>query len=119
LGVALLGALSSSLGCVEPYGSHETVSAQSDYVYYPAHEIYYNTREHQYVAPEQDAWVSRPEPRGVSVETLRVSPSVKLEFHDSPARHHAETVQKYPRNWAPPGPNQGRKDGDRGENDRK
>ena len=22
-----------------------------------------------------------------------------MDFHDSPAKHHAEMVQKYPKNW--------------------
>jgi hypothetical protein len=49
-----------------------------------------------------------------------------MDFHDSPAQHHAAVVQQYPRNWAPPGSNQGKKenrkddkpDGRRGNNER-
>jgi hypothetical protein len=33
-----------------------------------------------------------------------------MDFHDSPAQHHAAVVQQYPRNWSPPGPDHGRKD---------
>jgi hypothetical protein len=33
-----------------------------------------------------------------------------MDFHDSPANHHAAVVKQYPKNWAPPGSNQGRND---------
>jgi len=33
-------------------------------------------------------WVSRPAPMGVSADVLLASPSVKMDFHDSPANHH-------------------------------
>jgi hypothetical protein len=52
-----------------------------------------------------------------------------MDFHDSPARHHAEVVKQYPRNWAPPGAKQGQKENrkddkgdkhdDRGENNKR
>jgi hypothetical protein len=45
------------------------------------------------------------------------SPSVKMDFHDSPANHHAEIVRQYPKNWKPSGSNQGQnqKDDKRGQ----
>jgi hypothetical protein len=43
----------------------------------------------------------QPAPQGVSVDVLLASPSVKMDFHDSPAKHHTEMVQKYPKNWKP------------------
>jgi hypothetical protein len=101
---------------VEPY----VFVAQDDYVYYPGYEVYYSSSRRQYAYLEGGAWVSRPAPRGVSVNVLLASPSVRMDFHDSPAHHHATMVQKYPRNWAPPGSNQGqkenRKDDKRGDN---
>ena len=101
---------------VEPY----VFVAQDDYVYYPGYEVYYSSSRRQYAYLEGGAWVSRPAPRGVSVNVLLASPSVRMDFHDSPAHHHAVMVQKYPRNWAAAGSNQGqkenRKDDKRGDN---
>jgi hypothetical protein len=77
---------------------------QDNYVYYPSYGVYYNSSRHQYAYQDRGAWVSRPAPSGVSADVLRASPSVKMDFHDSPEKHHAEMVQKYPKNWAPPGP---------------
>jgi hypothetical protein len=47
--------------------------------------------------------VTRPSPPRVSVNVLLAAPSVRVDFHDSPAAHHAAIVQTYPKNWAPPG----------------
>jgi hypothetical protein len=92
--------------------------AQDDYVYYPDYECYYSVNLHQYAYREGNAWVARPAPRGVSVDVLMRSPSVRMDFHDSPANHHADVVRQYPGNRAHPGAKQSRgnqKDG-RGEN---
>jgi hypothetical protein len=85
------------------------VVVQDDYVYYPGYNVYYNSNQRQYAYLEGGAWVSRPAPRGVSVDVLLASPSVRMDFHDAPAHHNAAVVQKYPRNWAPPGSNQSQK----------
>jgi hypothetical protein len=79
------------------------VVVQDDYVYYPNYGVYYNSSRHQYAYLEGGAWVAAPAPGGVSVDVLLASPSVRMDFHDSPAKHHAEMVHKYPKNWAPPG----------------
>ena len=54
-----------------------------------------------------DAWVTRdPSRRSViSADVLLASPSVKMDFHDSPDHHHADVVRKYPKNYkgGPPG----------------
>jgi hypothetical protein len=76
---------------------------QDNYVYYPRYGVYYNSSRREYAYQDRGAWVSRPAPNGVSVGVLRASPSVKMDFHDSPDKHHAAMVQKYPKNWAPPG----------------
>ena len=95
------------------YGAHSGVAAtvvmQDDYVYYPGYDLYYSSNRRQYVYQDGGAWVSRPTPRGVSVDVLFASPSVRMDFHDSPERHHAEVVKQYPRNWAPPGSHQGQR----------
>ena len=89
---------------VAPPAVETVVVVPDDYVYYPDYEIYYSNRRRQYAYRDGGAWVSRPEPRGVSVNVLIASPSVRMEFHDSPARHHAAIVRQYPRNGVPPGP---------------
>jgi len=83
---------------------------QDDYVYYPGYQVYYSSNRRQYVYQEGRSWVTRPAPRGVSVNLLLSSPSVRLDFHDSPAQHHATIARQYPKNWVPPGGNQGQKD---------
>ncbi len=119
-GLALAAALVLTLtGCVAyvdrpPQGSvyvaPPTVVVEDDYVYYPDYEIYYSSSRHQYAYLEGGAWISRPAPRDVSVDVLLASRSVRMNFHDSPANHHAEVVKQYPRNRAQPGSNQGQKD---------
>ena len=79
------------------------VVAQDDYVYYPAYEVYYSNSRHDYRYRDGNAWVTRSAPPGVSVNVLFASPSVRLDFHDAPERHHEEILRTYPRNWTPPG----------------
>ncbi|MGB7768256.1 MAG: hypothetical protein WBN22_05310 [Verrucomicrobiia bacterium] len=112
---ALLGTVTGCVGYVdgpragvqvEPYA----FAAQDDYVYYPNYECYYSVSRHQYAYREGNAWVARPAPRGVSVKVLLASPSVKMDFHDSPANHHAAVAKQYPKNWKPAGAKQGPKE---------
>jgi len=120
IGFALSGALLVTLtGCVgyvdgpragtyvEP--SVVEVGVQDNYVYYPTYGIYFNSYRNQYAYMDGGAWVSRPEPAGVSVNVLLASPSVRMDFHDSPANHSAEMARRYPRNWAAPGGRQAAK----------
>jgi hypothetical protein len=108
----LLGALT---GCVGPgggpragyYAEPAAVVVQDDYVYYPNYECYYSISRHEYAYREGNAWVSRPAPRDVPENVLRASPSVKMDFHDSPASHHAAVAKQYPKNWKPSGTNPG------------
>jgi hypothetical protein len=95
------------------------VVVEDDYVYYPDYQIYYSSSRHQYFWPEDGAWVARPAPRGVSVNVLFASPSVRMNFHDSPANHHAEILRQYPGHSSPRGQAQNRRDDqhdDRGDN---
>jgi hypothetical protein len=123
LGAIFAGMLTGAIGCSRPAvvvdeqsppvqspPAQTTVVVQDDYVYYPGYEVYYSRTRHQYFYPEGGVWVSRPAPRGVSVDVLLASPSVVVDFHDSPASHHAEMVQKYPKNWAPSGSSHGQTD---------
>jgi hypothetical protein len=97
------------------YAEPNVFLAQDDYVYYPDYECYYSVSRRQYAYREGNAWVSRPAPRGVSLDVVSASPSVRMNFHDSPARHHAVVVKQYPKNWKPSGasPGQNRKDDQR------
>ncbi len=117
LSVALLGLLTGCVGYVDGpragyYAEPPVVVVQDDYVYYPDYECYYSVSRHQYAYREGNAWVSRPAPRGVSVNVLLASPSVRMDFHDSPAQHHAAVSKQYPKNWKPAGesPGKNRKD---------
>jgi hypothetical protein len=111
LGAALLVALTKGVSCADGQNVAITVTPpvvvapavviQDDYVYYPTYAIYYNSSRHQYAYLENGAWVSQPAPQGVSVGVLLASPSVSMDFHDSPANHHAEMLRKYPKNWKP------------------
>jgi hypothetical protein len=49
-----------------------------------------------------------------------------MDFHDSPAQHHAAVARQYPKNWKPTGGNQGQKENrkddkrdERGDNNRR
>jgi hypothetical protein len=126
LSFALATALTGCVGYVDrpAQGSvyvEPAFAIQDDYVYYPNYECYYSISRHQYAYREGNAWVSRPAPRGVSVNVLLASPSVKMNFHDSPAQHHATVAKQYPKNWKPSGGNQGqnRKDDQHDENHEK
>jgi hypothetical protein len=120
---ALLGTLTGCVGYVDGpgvgyYPQPGVVVVQDDYVYYPQYESYYSVSRHQYAYRDGRNWVYRPAPRGVSVNVIQASPSVRMNFHDSPAQHHAEVVKQYPKNWKPAGANQGqnRKEDERGDN---
>ena len=112
LGAVLLTALTKYAGDADAQGVGviivppvvvvaPAVVVQDDYVYYPNYGIYYNSRRHQYAYLENGAWIWQPGPEGVSVEVLLASPSVRMDFHDSVDKHHAEMLQKYPKNWRP------------------
>jgi hypothetical protein len=115
LGAALLGVLTgcASHGHGPPHAGgyaqpapvyvQSGVVVQDNYVYYPGYQVYYSSNRRQYVYQQGSAWVTRPAPPRVSVDVLFASPSVRLEFHDSPAVHHAAVVKQYPKHWAPPG----------------
>ena len=120
---ALLGTLTGCVGYVDGprtgvYVAPPVVVVQDDYIYYPGYQVYYSSSRHEYAYREGRTWVSRPAPRGVSVDVLVASPSVRMDFHDSPANHHAAVVKQYPKNWAPPGSNQGRNNDNRKDNPR-
>jgi hypothetical protein len=121
VGLALAAVFLLTLtGCVgyvdgpraQVYAEPTTFADQDDYVYYPNYECYYSVSRHQYAYRENNAWVARSAPRGVSREVLVASPSVRMNFHDSPAQHHDAVVRQYPKNWKPSGSNQGQRPND-------
>lgn len=113
-GVVLCAIFASALaGCVVPREGGAYVEApvgyvesrpvvEPEYVYYPGYQVYYNSHTRQYSYQQGHSWVSRPEPPRVSASVLLTSPSVRMDFHDSPASHHAAVVRQYPKQWAPP-----------------
>ena len=99
----VLLALAGCVGYVERPRPAVVEIEQDDFVYYPHYEMYYGGRSHRWVYRDGHDWVARPEPRGVEVNILRASPSVHVEFHDSPAGHHAQVSRQYSRRWQPGG----------------
>jgi hypothetical protein len=53
------------------------------------------------------------------VDVLLASPSVHMNFHDSPANHHAEMLRQYPRTWRADGGRPDLKHDDHGHQDLK
>jgi hypothetical protein len=102
-----------------PVYVEQAVVVQDDYVYYPSYQVYYSSSHHNYIYLEGRSWVTRPSPPRVSVDVLFRSPSVRVDFHDSPSAHHSRVVRQYPKHWSPPGHNKdGRDDQGDGRGDR-
>jgi len=105
VGLSLFAAFT---GCVvEPsggYRGHVQAEAdfQDDYDYYPEYETYYSRNRHEFVYLDGGMWVRRPEPRGISATVFLAAPSVRLDFHDAPERHHDTVIRSYPRTWRRP-----------------
>jgi hypothetical protein len=88
-----------------------TVVYEDDYDYYPGYEVYYARNRGEYVYRDGNRWVrSRSYPRANS-QVLFSSPSVRVEFRDSPERHHDYVVRRYPRDWRRDRDGDGRRDG--------
>jgi hypothetical protein len=107
---AFLGALVGVFaGCVvEPaYVAPAPVVVQPDVgiegglVYYPDYEVYYDPGLRVYWYNRGGVWVNGAAPPGISVDVLLRSPSVRMDFRDSPANHHAEIARRYPHGWRP------------------
>lgn len=103
----------SQPGAYQPPGpvqAQAVVVLQDDYVYYPQYEVYYSSSRHQYGYRDGNAWAWRPAPPNISLNVMLASPSVHMDFHDSPERHHATVVRSYPKNWHPQAANHGKDD---------
>jgi hypothetical protein len=77
------------------------VGAPDDYVYYPKYGAYYSPIHHRYYYQDHGAWGWRDKPLGVAPDVFLQAPSVKMNFHDAPDKHHADIVRQYPKDWAP------------------
>ena len=77
------------------------IGAPDDYVYYPKYGAYYSPIHHRYYYQDHGSWGWRETPPGVSPDVFLRSPSVKVNFHDAPDKHHAEIVRQYPKDWTP------------------
>lgn len=77
------------------------VTFEDDYDYYPGYETYYSRSRREFVYRDGNAWVRRPEPRGISVGVLLAAPAVRMTFRDAPEKHHETVVRTYPKNWTP------------------
>jgi hypothetical protein len=69
-----------------------------DFIFYPNYAIYFNSSRHQYAYLEGGAWIFAAAPVGVTIDVLVASPSIHMDWHDSPANHHSEMIKKYPGN---------------------
>lgn len=78
---------------------HPGMAFEDDYDYYPSYEVYYSRNLHEYVYFDRNRWVRSSEPSIVSLNVLLASPAVRMDFRDSPERHHAAVVRSYPRDW--------------------
>lgn len=94
-----------------------------DYDYYPRYGVYYSRNRNEYVYLESGRWVRRSEPRGVTVQVLLATPTVRMGFRDAPEHHHTTVVQSYPKDWGrqensgkDKNPGKGRKDKSKGNN---
>jgi hypothetical protein len=84
---------------VEP--APEAVVVPDDYIYYPDYEIYYNPYTQLYWYMAGGVWVSGPIVPGIAMRVMLRSPSVRLNFSDSVANHHAMVARQFPRGWRP------------------
>ncbi|MDB6094096.1 MAG: hypothetical protein JWM32_1658 [Verrucomicrobia bacterium] len=105
-----VGLLASTTGCTSSgYASAGYASSapagpvvyNDDYIYYPEYEVYYSNTHHQYVYRDGRSWVRRSAPPQAWANRFPSAPSVRVDFHDAPERHHAEVVRNYPRTWKP------------------
>jgi len=97
-------------GCVvEPIGQPayvapvqvQPVGIEGGLVYYPNYEVYFDPGRNAYWYNRGGVWVTGLAPEGISVDVLLRSPSVRMDFRDSPANHHGEVVRRYPHDWHP------------------
>jgi hypothetical protein len=77
------------------------IGVPDDYVYYPKYGAYYSPSHHRYYYQDHGSWSWHDRPVGVAPDVFLKAPSVKMNFHDAPDRHHADIARQYPKDWAP------------------
>jgi hypothetical protein len=77
------------------------IGGPTDYVYYPKYGTYYSPSLHRYYYQDHGSWGWRDRPLGVAPDVFLQAPSVKMNFHDAPDKHHADIARQYPKNWTP------------------
>ena len=104
LAIMFYGAIAGCIVEERPYPGPAvvtTVGVEGGLVYYPDYEVYYDPGPGLYWFYRGGVWVTGPRPPGISVDVLLRSPSVRMDFRDSPANHHTEIIRQYPHGWRP------------------
>lgn len=97
--VFVLALLVGLAGCATPGGTQTTGGRtptppayvqdgagvlQSDYVYYPASQVYHSRSRSHFVYQERGSWITRSKPPGVSAATVFASPSGRAGTGEAP-----------------------------------
>jgi len=62
-------------------------AVQSEYLYYPEYDLYYNRNTREFLSVENNRWVARTNPRNVSANRVFATRAVSLDGYDSPQHH--------------------------------
>jgi hypothetical protein len=102
--VLLAACLMALTGCiVEPpravivRPAPEPVVVESNLIYYPDYEVYYDPGVRVFWYRDGAIWVRGARPPGIAVDVILHSRSVPMDFRGSPALHHDEVRRLYPR----------------------
>lgn len=89
--------INTLLGLVGNVGLGGRSAVQSDYLYYPEYDIYYNRNTREFLSVENNRWVVRDYPRHVSPDRIFATRAIRLDGYDSP-EHHRNTYYQQNRN---------------------
>jgi hypothetical protein len=86
-----------------PWAPAHGYRAKTRYVYFPQHNIYYDTQRSVYIYINNGNWeIGARLPKGVKSTTLRDSRQVELSLSiDNPQRYNTDHVRKYRDRAAP------------------
>ena len=99
--VSLIAGCATDDGYYGDSGRSVRVVQEPAYVYYPDYEVYYDNTNRDYVYYDGRSWITTRRPRREWGRNFSRSPSVHMDFHDSPSRHHSDVIRRYPRHWRP------------------
>jgi hypothetical protein len=97
-------ALAQKKGGPPPWAPAHGYRAKTRYVYFPQHNIYYDTQRSIYIYVNSGGnWeIGAKMPRGVNRSTLRDSRQVELRLNiDNPQRYNTEHLRRYRDRAAP------------------